>query len=229
MEQLRVWLLLALDRQTLRYAALGYLLPVATLLLYLGTGTSRFGQAWPWLLLLAVLFHLVLTVNAANDRRRLQAAQERARLVAVRLDAERTAYIEEIKQIQSSVARKAVLARTSGLRRDLEDMTAELDRLVGSLTELLIRNQALEHEIKRQEASRYRASEATLRELRNLARRQQDVIDRVAREIATMDANITLIIHQYEDGEREDISLRIQEINNSLSLWRQSVQQVYGS
>jgi len=227
MERLRLWLALALEGQTLRLAVWPYVLPFLVLGLYQVTEESRLHEAWPWLFVPALVFHSLLTVNAANNRSRLEAARQRIRLARMHLDPERLAALREMRDIQASISRKVAESPWPTLRADLAEVAAEMGRLVQSLEQLLMRNQALEAELARQESSKYRASEETLKELRALYQKQRSIINGIARQVATMDANITLIIHKFDQGDQEEISQQIEDINRSLTVWRQSIQEVY--
>jgi hypothetical protein len=226
---LRVLLALAFDSKTLRAAVIGYLVPIAAYLLAGVTGIERLAEVWGWLFIPAVVYHGLLTINTANNPARLSAAKEQAKLANAKLDPERRRYLSDMRQIHTTVLEKVQQSPSTGLRSDLSTMASELNRLVDSLEELLIRNQQLEDELHRYETARYKPQESTLDELRKLNNKQSGVITNIARAIATMDANITLIIHQYDEGDREDISHRIQEMNDNLVTWRQSIQEVYGT
>lgn len=180
MERLRLWLALALDRQTLRLVVWPYALPFLVLGLYQVPGESRFNEAWPWLFVLALVFHALLTVNAASNRSRLEAARRRIWLDKMRLDLERLAALKEMRDTQASVTRKVEESPSPALRVDIAGVAAELGRLVQSLEQLLMRNQALEAEMARQESSKYRASVGALRELKALYDKQSSIINRIA-------------------------------------------------
>lgn len=228
-EKVRLLLALVLDKEVVKYVALPYALPFLTLALYWLTGVSKFGVVWPWLFLPALLLHGLLVANIASNRSRIAAVQGRVHLARIRLNPGYQAYLKDIRQIQASVLEKIQKSPSTALRADLSEMADELGRLIHALQELLIKHQLLEEELKRYEHARYRPDETPLSELRELYQKQRHVIIRIAREIATMDANITLIIHQYDAGGREDISQEIQGMNRSLVTWQQSIQQVYGS
>jgi hypothetical protein len=222
-------LALAFNRKTLRLAIPAYLVPVAALVLGNVFGIERLAEIWVWLFLPAVLFHALLTINTANGPEGLRSAGAEGRIQGVRLNAERRRYLGDMQQMHGAVLEKVEHSPSTALRSDLAGMASELGRLIKSLEELLVRNQKLEDELRRYETARYKPQEATLNDLRSLFNKQQGVINNIARAIATMDANITLIIHQYDQGDREDISQRIQSMNDNLVTWRESIQEVYST
>jgi hypothetical protein len=216
----------------------GYLLFLAAVFLFpIIPGLQNYAGNWSLFLFAALLLHGLYFINTLNNPPLLRRMLNEDRPAApqqedIRLDQSRRLYLDDLKNRRQIIGeRVAQMQDIPSLAADMNAMVADLDRLVPELEGLLKRNQRLETDIKRFESTNAtaRPSAESLKELRELYGRQWDVVKRVTGEVATFDANLAIMVNQYDSQrDAEQLDAQIKEWSGSLSVWKDSIRQVYG-
>lgn len=213
----------------------GYLLFVVVLIAFPYLPVLRdYAGNWYWFLIAALVLHGLYFVNTLNDTPRLRKIISPPKSVPqedVRLDTTRRPYLDDVLARKEIINRRIEqLTEIPALKADMAGMVSELGRLIPELETLLKRNQRLGADIQRFESARAtaRPSAASMQELRELYNRQWEVIKRVTGEVATFDANLAIVINQF-DAERdsEQLDSQIKEWSANLGAWKDSIRQVY--
>lgn len=211
----------------------GYVLVAVVGLVFPLIGLGGYASSWYWLLIPAVILHGLYVLSAYNDPAKLAKIRDRrSGQDEIKLDSTRLAYLADVQKRREIIDQR--ISQVKGLPAfgaEISSSVAELDRLIPEVETLLKRNQRLEGDIKRLDSAgaTARPSQESLKELQDLYGRQWDVIKRVTAEIATLDANLAVVVNQV-DSQEDSAALEAEakQWNTKLGYWKESIREVYG-
>jgi hypothetical protein len=211
----------------------GYVLVAVVALLFPLVGLSDYAAAWYWLLIPAVVLTGLWALSAYNEPRKMEKLREqRSPEGRIQLDAARQAYLTDaLKRREIINERVAQVQGHASLSGEIATTVEALDRLIPDLETLLKRNLRLAADIHRLESGgAARPSQESVAELKGLYDRQWDVIRKVTSEIATIDANVAVVINQVDSGEdAKALETSAKEWSTKLGYWKDGIREVYGT